>query len=158
MCFGHSRENLRARFEGGARVAIVELGGQIAGWNWFEENSHDELDWLRFKLSPGDIWGFDALVVFSQRGKGLFARIRRFAATELSKAGYRRILSWHDVLNRSSLRARMKTGSRPLGRIYWLRFLTVTLVYDSRSIRIGRWTPTRRLELPVAIFGNEDGS
>jgi len=156
--FKHSREKLLARFERGLRVIILELGGEVAGWQWYEDNSHDDFGWLRFKLSAGDIWAFDALVAPDQRGKGIFARMRRFSATELSKAGYRRIVGWHDALNRSSLRARTKTGSRPLGRIYWLRFLTVTCVYDGRSIRIGRWSPRRRLELPVAIFGNEDGS
>ncbi len=155
VAFGIDPAELRSRFARGARVAILEQDGRVAAWNWFETDSHDDYDWLRFTLSPGEIWGFNGRVAPAVRGRGAFARVRGFAARDLAREGYRRIVSNIDALNRSSLRARAKTGSAALGRFFWIRALGVTLLRVDGSMRVGRWGPQRRLALATSSFNGE---
>ncbi len=152
VAFGSDPAELSARFARGARVAILEQDGRVAAWNWFETEGHDDYDWLRFTLSPDEIWGFNGRVASAFRGRGAFARVRSFAARDLAREGYRRIVSNIDALNRSSLRARAKTGSTALGRFFWIRILGVTLVSLGGAVRIGRWGPRRRLAMATARF------
>ncbi len=155
VAFGIEPAELRARLARGARVAILEQDGRIGAWNWFEAEGHDDYDWLRFTLSPGEIWGFNGRVAPDLRGRAAFARVRGFAARDLAREGNCRIVSNIDALNRSSLRARAKTGSVALGRFFWVRLLGVTLVVLNGRLRIGRWGPQRRLALATEIFRGE---
>ena len=98
-CGGEPRE-LGARFNRGARVAVLERGGRPIARCWFETRQH-ERPGLRYRLGHGDVWMFDAYVLPEFRRRGLFRRLKDLAAREYRRAGYVRALRAAEKPNRN---------------------------------------------------------
>jgi len=143
-----------ASFERGARVWVLEREGQVIAFMRLIASDYSE-DWLfpiLFKGPPKDIWGTFLKVVPECRGQGIGPRMNRHVASECARLGYSRIMSCVDTLNRNALRADQKVGYRRIIHFIVIRFLGFTLVHSKGSLRLGRWSSRRRLELQVDLF------
>ena len=147
--FGSSPAELQDRLERGAQAGIIEREGRIVAWLWCETNSHNQHDWLCIRLTDGDVWSFDAWVAPELRGQGLGPRIKSFMAAEYAAAGYSRIISWTDSLNRNAQTLNRKIGARPIGRVFALRILRLTLARIGRSSNVGWWSANCRFQISV---------
>ncbi len=144
---GWPEPKLRALFERGARVAMLERDGALVGCLWIEPTAHNPYDWLRFNLSPEDLWVIYTWVDPGHRGQRLFGRLRRFIALNCICEGYTRLLSAIGKENTPSLRANAKTPNRILGRILYLRCLGITVLRARGRLDVGWWAVGRQLEL-----------
>lgn len=150
----YSAEQTRALFARGARAAILVREGELLACMWLEAKAQvgESLvneDWLRYALSPTDFWTINAWVASDERGRDVYAQVRDFAASDYARAGFTRLVGAVDSLNRNSLRAGRKKGARPIGRLYFLRFLGFTLVRFAGSTHFGWWGLGRRFVLPI---------
>lgn len=137
--------------EKGAQFCVLEHEGCSVGYMWLQPKSvhiGGDCPWLRFRLAQNDIWGQMMFVAPDYRGQGLGPRVNKHALWQAARVGYTRVLSTIGSYNDSSLRADEKIGYRRLCRFFTLRF-GVTVVYYSRSLRVGSWTASRPLELEI---------
>jgi len=151
---GRDRGTIRARLERGARAALLEAGGRPVAFEWYQTERHaSEIhDWLRVRLPPRCVFGFDAAVLPEFRGQGCIARVRSFARREYAGAGFERLLGGFFYLNRNALRASRKSGFGPLGRIFCLRLPGLTLIRLGGRPGTGLWRLNRREDLPLAAL------
>lgn len=141
--FGHKPDDLAGRFAAGARVCIFTEQEMLLAYVWFHSPVHDEEDLgVRFSLSPGEIWLFDAMVDVDHRGRGLYPRLLKAASRDLGREGVRRILIAIETANGNSLRAHQAAGAESIGVVSGLRILGFTFVRYGRSFRIA-WTGTK---------------
>lgn len=154
---GEPIESVRNRFAEGARLAAVERGGRIVTYFWCQVGRVDQYDWLRYVLLPTDVWNVFAWVAPELRGQGMHARVRNFAYAEFSRAGHTRSLSTIDALHHNSIRAAAKGQALPVGYIWFVRILGLTLVRFGASVRVGWWGLGRRLDIPSNAFGVPSG-
>ena len=152
---GHDPSLLRHRFERGARACIMERAGQLIGHAWLDPNDYTKDGCLLFMSSPEDVWSIDGWVAPEYRGQHLYNRIKGAAASECARRGYSRMLSCVDILNRNSIRTQHSMGSKSIGRVFIVRFLGFTLIGYRRSIRLGRWSNRRPLQLSLHSFDRE---
>jgi GNAT superfamily N-acetyltransferase len=137
---GHRPEALEGRFAAGARSCILADDHTILAYVWFHGPYHDEEDLsVRFTLSGGELWLFDAMVRTDQRGRGIYPRLLRQAVRQLAREGVRRILISIESANRNSIRAHRIAGAEVIGTISSLRILGFTFIHHSRHIRVA-WT------------------
>jgi GNAT superfamily N-acetyltransferase len=106
----------------------------MVAYMWLEPIDLDWWGWLRVKISPNDICGAIVWVAPEHRGQGFGPRLNRHAASECARAGYSRIISTVDSLNRNSLRADRKVGYNRI---------------------LGRWSSSRPFELVVDDFNQK---
>ena len=149
---GASLASVRKNFEEGARLAVLEHGSRFVTYFWCQVGGVDLYDWLRYKLSPTDVWNTYAWVAPELRGQGMHARIRNFAYSEFARTGFTRSMAVIDALNRNSIRAAAKVGALPIGHVWFIRILGLTLVQFDHSVRVGWWGMGRRFELPINAF------
>ncbi len=139
---------LRKRMRDGARVAYVERDGKVVSFAWFQPDFGDLNGWLRMTSLPGeDVWSIDAWTISAYRGQNLYPRILGVACAEFARAGYTRMLSVIMSLNRNSLKASEKIGTKRLVTLYYLRLLGLTLLWGELGFRLGRWSRKRYLEI-----------
>ena len=106
---GMSEAELLDYFAHGAQIAICERDDVLVGYFIYETGDIDYYPWLRYRLAPDVVWTSMAWTAPHYRGKGIHARVRHFAVSELSREGHVRTLASIDSLNISSLRASIKT-------------------------------------------------
>jgi GNAT superfamily N-acetyltransferase len=143
QALGHPAEVLERRLAEGARACLFAEAAAVLGYVWFEGAAHDEENLgVRFTLTAGEIWLFDAMVEAEQRGRGIYPKLLRAAAADLRREGFRRILIAIEVANRNSLRAHQAGGAVPIATVAAVRILGVTIVRHGRGIQLG-WTGRR---------------
>lgn len=131
----------------GVRLWILGNGPQIDGFMWLDSEVIHTSVWVRLGLSERDIAGVYVWVSPEGRGTGLGPRLNRHVSHEYATAGYARIVSTVDSLNRNSLRADEKVGYRRIGKIRFLRVLGLCGVSCHGMTRLGFWTSRRPLTL-----------
>lgn len=156
---GRDPATIRARLERGARAAVLEANGRPVAFEWYQTERHasEIYDWLRVRLPPRCVFGFDAVVLPEFRGRGCIAKVRSFARREYAGAGFERLLGGFLFLNRSALRASRKSGFRPVGRIFCLRLPGLQLIRLGGRPGTGLWRLNRREDLPLAALGGGRG-
>lgn len=96
----------------------------MSAYVWFRTGSFkDEVDGIIYTLSSETVWLFDGRVDTAHRRKGLYKRLLRAAARDLSEAGYSRIVLAVDHLNRNSVRGHLSVGAAVIGRVLVVRLL-----------------------------------
>ena len=140
---------VRDRLRRGDRCVIMTVADELVGYSWYVFGRFDQSDWLRIIIPPDAVWTSDIWVAVAHRGRGNDARLKAFASKTFEDAGVTKILSIVDVFNRRSLRAHRKIGSRIHGRLYYFRFLGLTLAKAGATARLGRWNARRRYELDL---------
>jgi GNAT superfamily N-acetyltransferase len=149
IALGAPPKFLPVSFESGTQFWILERGGQMVAYMWLEPIDLDWWGWLRVKISPNDICGAIVWVAPEHRGQGFGPRLNRHAASECARAGYSRIISTVDSLNRNSLRADRKVGYNRICHFVFLRFMGFTLVHSGSTLRLGRWSSSRPFQPPL---------
>lgn len=142
-------EEVRARFESGARAVIALRDGRVVAAVWYRPGYCEMDHWMRFTAPADAVWGLSARVLPEYRGQRLFGNMKRLAALDYARAGHSRILTYIETLNYNSIKANRTSGGRPVGRVVTVRFLGFSAVYCNRRLRVGRWTPEKLLELPI---------
>ena len=137
---GHPVEVLERRFVAEARACVLAEREGVLAYVWFHRPHHDEDDLgVRFTLTAGELWLFDAMVKTDQRGRGLYPRLLRGAACNLAQEGVRRILIAIETANRNSVRAHRAAGAKPVGIVWSFRVLGFTFVRDRYGLQAA-WT------------------
>ncbi len=142
----------RDRFARGAFTAIFVRDGKVISYYCLEDGSHNLHDWLRYRLSPREIWVVDVWVAPEHRGQRIHGRIYALTNRTLVQGHYDRELSTVNALNRNSMRATLRAGHRIIGRIFYVRILGLTFVRAGRITRLGFWGPKALLDLPADVF------
>jgi GNAT superfamily N-acetyltransferase len=140
---------MREKLGPGAQLWLLPGGDGVDAFMWLDTDVLKPSHWIRFELAPDDIAGVFLWVSPDRRGQGLGPRMNRHVANEVAEAGFRRIVSTVDVLNRNSLRADEKVGYRRIGRLFAMRVLGIGLVVGRRMVRFGVWSGARPLSLTV---------
>ncbi len=148
---------LRARLGRGETANIFERDGAVIGYRTFHREHHDQADWLRYILGPGDIWVSDIWTEPSHRGRGIHGLLRRFAAGRMVSEGTTRIVSNIDAFNRNSIRSNAKYGGRTIASIFYVRILGLTVARVGQAWRIGWWGPARRLVISIEDVADDAG-
>jgi ribosomal protein S18 acetylase RimI-like enzyme len=108
----------------GDRVLLFKHDGTLSAYVWFRTGHFkDEVDGIIYTLPSGTVWLFDGRVDTAHRRKGLYKRLLRAAARDLSEAGYSRIVLAVDYLNRNSVRGHLSVGASVIGRVFVIRVL-----------------------------------
>jgi ribosomal protein S18 acetylase RimI-like enzyme len=156
--FGHSRATLEARLGRGDRAYVMLEGDELLGYVWFRGGLYDD-DGLgiRFRMEPGEVWLYDAMVARGRRGRGLYATLLRAAAAALGNEGLARIWVAVESANRNSLEAHLRAGAEPLHTLHLVRALGVTWIVHASApgihrLWLGRWPeiPSSALRAPAA--------
>ncbi|WNM57934.1 GNAT family N-acetyltransferase [Candidatus Nitrospira allomarina] len=108
----------------GDRVLLFKHDGTLSAYVWFRTGHFkDEVDGIIYTLPSGTVWLFDGRVDTAHRRKGLYKRLLKAAARDLSEAGYSRIVLAVDYLNRNSVRGHLSVGASVIGRVFVIRVL-----------------------------------
>lgn len=132
---------LRRRFAHGDRVAFLG-DAEVLGYAWYRTGEYDEQG-IIFRPAPGEVWGYDAWVAEDVRGHGHGRRLLSAASRALAAEGVTRVLLSVDNVNESSLRATRAAGRVPIGSIWMLRILGVSLRRESWEGARPRWSVYR---------------
>lgn len=106
----------------GDRVLMFKQNGMLSAYVWFRTNSFKEVaDGITYALSPKTVWLYDARVDTAYRGKGMYRRLLKAAARDLTKFGYSRIVLAVDNLNRNAVRGHLAADAIIVGRVLLVR-------------------------------------
>ena len=133
----------------GVKLWVWGEGDQIDAFMWLDSQVIRPSDWVRLELSEHEIAGVYVWVSPERRGAGLGPRVNRQVSHECAQAGYVRIISTVDLLNRNSLRADEKVGYERIGKVFAWRILGFGGIFCRGKARLGWWTSKHPLALPV---------
>jgi RimJ/RimL family protein N-acetyltransferase len=150
--FGRDEALLRERLAHGDRVAI-RVKDRLVAYAWFRGGEYDEQG-IVFRLAPGELWGYDVWVDEEHRSRGYGPRLLRATSRALAAEGFTRLLGTIDHLNEASLRASRWAGYAPVGSIWLLRVLGVSVRREAWEGRRPRWSVYRGAA-PIAVPGSE---
>jgi len=136
------------------RAGVIEREGRIVAYNWCHTGTTAPWPWMRFSLGPGDVWSFRGWTEPALRGHGLFPQVKGFMAQAYKDQGFVRMVSMIEALNRNQQKANASLGGRPIGRLFMLRFLRLTLVGMDGRFRFGWWSAKRPFTLAFDRIGN----
>jgi RimJ/RimL family protein N-acetyltransferase len=98
-----------------------------------------EYDWLRVTMGEADINGRYAWVDPSCRGRGIMPKLNIAMDALSCAAGYVRIVSIVNALNKRAQEADRKIGYRKLAHIIRSKFLGLCLVRTKKGAAFGRF-------------------
>jgi hypothetical protein len=128
---------LRERFARGDRVALIPDGDLVA-YAWYRHGVYDE-NGILFRMPADTVWGYDGWVAEHYRRQGLYTALLRGVSRSLAEEGIHRVLLGIDHLNEPSLRAARAGGRVPIGSIWMLRVLGVSLRREAWAGERPRW-------------------
>jgi hypothetical protein len=123
------------RFEAGDRLILGETGRQVAFYGWAMFGRIDLGVRHLFPVGEDTVASYRLFTVETQRGNKLCSAYYSFLEGELRKQGIRRVVSWVDAHNRSSLRVHDGVGFRRIGAIWHLRLLSHSFFFIPRNTR-----------------------
>ena len=140
------RESLEAK----GRAWLAFRDRRLLAFMWFEAADHRRFSWLRLQIGPGEIFGASLHVEAASRGQGVGPRLNRYISCRLRDAGFRRVVSCVDCLNRNSLRADRKVGYRLLCPVAMVRVLGLAVLRINGRTHVGCWSARHPLLVSVA--------
>ena len=149
---GFDLEQCRSWLDDGARFAVFEHEGRIEGCSWFQDGFQDYEGWLLFVSPQTGTWSRATVISPRLRGQGAFPRILAYVYADLGRSRITHVFAPIDALNRNSIRAGEKSGTRLLLRLYYLRFLNLTIVSVGGRISAGLWGRGKPFEINVEPF------
>ena len=150
---GYSDSILERRFASRCRVAVYEEDGEVIGVSWYAPVT--EAQWEEYQVSFDfpltGIWNLDLWVSSDHRGKGIAGTILAFANATLRAEGYRYVYGIIVEMNKNSLRANEKAGSREIGRFVFIRFLFLMFFRTEGRWYLGRFDERKLFRVPLRI-------
>ncbi len=138
----------------GDRVLMCKQDGMLSAYVWFRTGSFKEVaDGITYALSPKTVWLYDARVDTASRGKGIYRRLLRAAARDLTNFGYFRIVFTVDNLNRNAVRGHLSAGATIIGRVLLVRVfgrgVCIAKTHKASEFRLAYGGPKSPIELPI---------
>jgi len=149
---GLSDDDIQAFRDYNTRAHVISKDGETVAYAWVIPEFWDVFGWARVRLAPGEIYAAAAYVAPAQRGQRLQGELRKFAWSELAGEGYKRVVTFVEMLNRSSLRSQVKPARRYIGRLWYIRLLGLVVYRIDRKWGAGVWNRNRPLELSFDMF------
>ena len=140
-------EYIVSRLEMGARVAVAEMNGTIAGWRFYMPSPCPQGPCFMFHAPQDAIFGFAAFIMPEFRGKRAFSAITTWAAAEFLNQGYGRLFSTTNMSNRASRKAHTHAGEKAVMEIRSARILGLRFVQIDGKTNWGYWNRRRRFDV-----------
>jgi len=123
------------RFAEGDRCVVAEVGGRIAGYEWFcDRDSHEETAWgYRIAIPPAFVYTYDAFIDPAYRNSGIWLRFKAHLGQLMMESGHVGVLTFVDYGNWPSLRTHLRFGFKPAGDVLALRILGKLLSRASKA-------------------------
>ena len=118
-----AREFGLERLRAGDRLVLCESGGRVVFYAWVMFGQMDMGLREYAPLSPDRAYTYKLFTVPDCRGRRICPAYYTFIKRELRPLGYRSLVAWVEAGNRSSIRAHLRAGFHPAGRIWHIRFL-----------------------------------
>src|SRR4029453_10066031 len=124
--FGHERATLEARLDRGDRAFVMVRGSELLGYAWFCRDAYEEQSLgIRFRMGPGEIWLYDAMIARAHRRRRLYPTLLRAAAAALFAADVGRIWIAVEARNQNSIEAHVRGGARRIQTLDLVRILGI---------------------------------
>lgn len=149
---GLSDREIQTFLDYNARAHVISKGCEIVAYAWVIPEFWDVFGWARVRLAPGEIYSAAAYVAPAQRGQRLQGELRKFAWSKLAGEGNTRVVTFVEMLNRSSLRAQVKPARRYVGRLWYVRILGLVIHSIDGHWGAGFWNHNRPFELSFDVF------
>lgn len=141
--------DVEEHFDRGDRCWVFERDGMLLACDWIRHSAQDRIGWIILGKSSDEIWSAGILVDRTQRGQGIAPQLRAQVIRECARSGVRRMLGFIDTPNRNSVRALDRVGYRPLGILFYVRFLGFAVVHSGKRWRFGVWREGSPLRLSM---------
>jgi len=138
---------IASRLGMGARIAVAEFNGAIAGWRFYMPSPCPQSPFFMFHAPQDAIFGFAAFVMPDFRGKRAFSAITTFAAGEFLNRGYARLFSTTNMNNSASRKAHTHAGENAVMEIRSAGILGLRFVQIDGKTNWGYWTRRRRYDV-----------
>ncbi len=125
-----SMDEIRRRFEAGARCYAAWVGSDLAAYGWvsFEEEYVGEFNlWVR--LVPGEAYIWDCFTLPAFRQRGLYSALLAHILAELEHDNECRVWIGADMDNVASQRGIARAGFRPIADMVLARVFAMRLVW-----------------------------
>ena len=121
-----TEEVIRLRLDNGHRFCGVEVDGRIVHVRVVAVGKafNGYLD-IVFPLSPREVYFYEAYTLPEYRGKSISPAASLWAAGEMRKAGYERVLAFLHPHNRPAIGANTREGFQQVGHIGYVELLGV---------------------------------
>jgi GNAT superfamily N-acetyltransferase len=129
-----------------ARAHFISKDGETIAYSWLVEDCWEVFEWARVRLAPGEIYASSAYVAPAHRGQRLRGELRKFAWRELAEEGNKRVVTFVEMLKRSSLRSQVKPARRYVGRVWYMRLLGLVIYRIDGKWGAGFWSLARPFE------------
>ena len=149
---GLSDREIQSYRDRNARAHTVSKNGEIVAYGWVIQDFWDVFGWVRVRLAPGEIYSGGAFVAHAHRGQRLQGELRKFAWSQLAGEGNKRVVTFIEMLNRSSLRSQVKPARRYVGRLWYVRVLGLVIYRINGKWGAGFWNHARPFELSFDTF------
>jgi GNAT superfamily N-acetyltransferase len=115
----------RARFAEGDHCVVAEVGGRVAGYEWFcNRDVHEETAWgYRIAIPPGFVYAYDAFIDPQYRNSGIWLRFKAYLANLMIESQCAGVLTFVDYGNWSSLRTHLRFGFSPEKEVLALKVM-----------------------------------
>ncbi|MBT5109635.1 MAG: hypothetical protein HOM25_13220 [Rhodospirillaceae bacterium] len=130
---------------------VLEVDGELVGATWFHRRHFSPFPWLNFTVPNGAIAHCNHVVSPAHRRKAYPMRMRTFAIRRYLKEGITFYLASMYTNNFAARGSSAATGSKIVGRLWYVNFFGWKLVGHDGKLRLGRWSPERRLIIPLSI-------
>jgi GNAT superfamily N-acetyltransferase len=144
-----SADYMAPRPAAGARIAIAEINGTVAGWRFYQTGPIKQSPCFRLHLPADAIAAYAAYVLPEHRGQRIFAQIHDHCAAVLAEEGYSRIVSMTHIDNDASMKAHANGSERPIIRVDYRKMMGFSAIAVDGRWRLGRWSKARRFDIHV---------
>ena len=123
----------------GGRIAVMELDGQVVGWNMYSFVDEPHYGWLLLRLPSDAVYASTSYVMPSHRGHQTVARLKAFTARSFMSEGYKRLLSTVDDSNIASMKAHAFVGARKAAVLRIIKLHRYRAVFRDGGMKLGCW-------------------
>jgi GNAT superfamily N-acetyltransferase len=150
---GYDEGSLQRRFAASCRAVIYEENGELIVACWYAPLAMEQ--WEEYQVSldfpTTGTWNFDLWVLPSHRGRGIAGKMLGFGNAALYAEGYRSVYGVIVGMNKNSLRANEKAGSREIGHFLFVRLINFAYFRAADTIHFGRFEKGKKFAVPLRI-------
>jgi GNAT superfamily N-acetyltransferase len=120
-------EQVNQRVQDGHHLYIAKSNAEVIGFFWVMVGTFG-IDFLHssFALRPDEALSLNGYIHKAYRGKRIMSALKAFAFDRLRRKGYKRVIGFYNLTNEASARMNRRFGSRPIGVLTYISFLSLT--------------------------------